>query len=72
MQIRVSVVPRSMKAEVIEVEGGYKIRVDVPASDGKANERLIELLSEYFKVKKSSVKILKGLKSRNKIVVIDK
>jgi uncharacterized protein YggU (UPF0235/DUF167 family) len=34
------------------------------------NKRLVEILSEYFKVSKSSVVISRGLKSRNKIIEI--
>jgi uncharacterized protein (TIGR00251 family) len=72
MEISVSIVPNSKKAEIVKVsENNYKIRVDAPASKNKANKRLIEILSEHFKVSKSSISIIKGLKSRNKIVEID-
>jgi uncharacterized protein (TIGR00251 family) len=72
MEITVSIVPNSKKPEIVKVsENNYKIRVDAPASKNKANKRLVELLSEYFKVSKSSISIIKGLKSRNKIVEID-
>lgn len=39
--------------------------------EGRANNRIIFLLSKYFKVPKSQVKIVSGLKSRDKIVEID-
>ena len=72
MKINVLVVPNSKDSGVTKVdETNYKIRVDAPALDGKANKRLIEILSDYFKVKKSSISIIKGLKSKNKIVEID-
>lgn len=72
MRINVLVVPNSKVSEVIKTdENSYKIRVDAPAVEGKANKRLIEILSDYFKVKKSSVKILKGFKNRSKIIEID-
>ena len=72
MKINVSAVPNAKKAEVEKIdEENYRVRVDAPASEGKANKRLIEILSEYFNVQKSSIKILKGIKSRNKIVNID-
>lgn len=72
MRINVIVIPNSKISEVIKTdENNYNIRIDATASEGKANIRLIEILSEYFKVRKSSIKILKGFKSRNKIVNID-
>jgi uncharacterized protein (TIGR00251 family) len=72
MEISVIIVPNSKSCEIVKVsENSYKIRVDVPASKNKANKRLVEILAEHFKVSKSSISIIKGLKSRNKIVRID-
>jgi hypothetical protein len=45
--------------------------VDAPALEGKANKRLIEIIAEHFNVSKSSIKILKGFKNRNKIIEIN-
>jgi hypothetical protein len=72
MKISIIAVPNSKMSEITKIdESTYRVRVDVPASKGEANKRLIEILAEYFKVSKSSVKILKGFKNRNKIVIID-
>ena len=72
MELKVAVTPNSKKLKVVKVsESEYRVRVDAPAVEGKANRRLIEIMSEYFKVPKASVNILKGLKSKNKIVEID-
>jgi uncharacterized protein (TIGR00251 family) len=72
MKITVNTIPNSKKLEIIKIsENSYKIKVDVPALKNKANKRLIEILSEYFKVSKSSISIIKGLKSRNKIIKIN-
>jgi len=37
----------------------------------KANKALIGVLSEYYKVKKSDIRIIAGGTSRNKIVEVD-
>jgi hypothetical protein len=72
MKISINVIPNSKTSEVIKIdESNYKVRVDAPASEGKANKLLIEILAEHFNVSKSSIKILKGYKNRNKIVSID-
>ena len=51
-------------------ENALEVRVDERAVDGRANKRLLEILSEHYKVPRSSVTILRGTKSRDKIVEI--
>ncbi len=69
MKLKVRVVPNAKKQEVIEGEV-WKVKVRAPPEGGRANEELIEILAKHFGVKKSAVKILKGLKSREKVIVI--
>jgi uncharacterized protein (TIGR00251 family) len=52
-------------------EREYKIRVLSPPSEGKANKEVIAVLASHFHLPPSRVKILKGKKSRQKIVVLD-
>jgi uncharacterized protein (TIGR00251 family) len=71
MRINVKTIPNSKKYQVEKISDDYfKVRVDAKAENGRANKRLVEILSEYFKVQKSSIVIAKGLKSRNKIIEI--
>jgi len=71
MKLNVTVIPNAKSYEVIKTdESNYKVRVDATAAEGKANRRLIEILAEHFNVSKSSIKILKGFKNRNKIIEI--
>ena len=71
MLINIKVTPRSSKNEIIpQSDGSYKIRLTVPPVDGKANEKIIELLSDYFDVAKSKVVIVRGESSRNKTLSI--
>lgn len=48
-----------------------KVRLAARAVDGKANEALIEFLAAHYNVPKRSVRIVGGLKSRQKRVEID-
>jgi hypothetical protein len=48
-----------------------KVRLAAPAVDGRANEALIEFLAAHYGVRKRDVRILSGLKSRQKRVEID-
>ena len=48
-----------------------KIRIRERAMDGKANDALIEFLAAHYRVPRRNVRILSGLKSRQKRVEID-
>jgi hypothetical protein len=52
-------------------ENHLEVFVTAPAKNGKANEALIKILAEYFTVSPSSISLIKGLKSRNKIFEIN-
>ncbi len=69
--IKIKVIPNAKKNKVVESEGLFKVYVNAPAVDGKANKALIEVLSEYFDVRKSSVRIVRGEKSREKVVEVN-
>ncbi len=69
--IEVRVEPRSSAKEIAGVIGNrLKVRLTAPPVDGAANKQLIEVLSEETGIKKSSITILKGLSSREKLVEI--
>lgn len=62
-------------ARVSEFAGRHgeriKVRLAARAVDGKANEALIEFLAAHYGVAKRDVRIVAGLKSRRKRVVIE-
>lgn len=70
-RIRVKVVSNAKKNEVLEENGKLKVYVKAPPIDGKANKALTELLARYFRVKKDVVRIIRGEKSREKIIEIN-
>lgn len=71
MRIYIKVSPRSSKNEVVKVsEGEYKVKLTAPPVDGAANEALIKLLSQHFKVSKSSISIAGGKTAKIKMVDI--
>ncbi len=69
--INIKVVPNAKKNEVIQQADHLKIKIAAPPVEGKANKVFIEVLAEYFNVKKSAIKIIKGEKSRDKVVMIE-
>ena len=48
-----------------------KIALQAPAVDGKANDALIDFLSENLKIKKKHIFIVTGQTSRCKVIMID-
>ena len=72
MQLRIKVLPRSKKNEVIDLgENQLRVKLVSPPSAGRANKELIETLARYYGKRKSSIIIKKGRASRDKIVEID-
>ena len=70
-KLKIKVITNAKKNAVVEGEGMLKVYVNAPPVDGKANKVVAEVLAEHFKVRKSSVKILRGEKSKEKIIEID-
>ena len=70
MKINVKVIASAKRNEVIKDESSLKVYVNKPAINNKANLAVIELLADYFKIRKNLVKIIKGEKSQNKIIEI--
>ena len=68
--IEVKVIPRSSRNLVKEENGRYKATLTIAPEKGKANKALIDLLADYFKVKKNRIRIVKGEHSPNKIIEI--
>lgn len=60
---------RQEKIEKID-KNEYKIWVKEPAKDNKANEAVINIISDTLGVRKSSIQITKGLKSKSKLIKI--
>ncbi len=48
----------------------YIVSVKEPPVDGKANDAIVRVLVEYFKVPKTSVRIISGQTSKRKIIDI--
>ncbi|NWF51984.1 MAG: DUF167 domain-containing protein [Nitrospirae bacterium] len=70
MKISVRVKPNMKEDRIVKVGDVFTVSVKEPAREGKANEALINILSKYFKVTKSQIVILSGIKSKNKIIEI--
>ena len=77
MKIRVKAIANAKKSEILleKDENGedfYKIKISAKAKDGEANEAIIEALAKYFSLRKSSISLIFGEKSRNKVFLLQK
>ena len=71
MILELHVQPGASRSEFAGRHGErIKVRLAARAVDGKANEALIDVLSEHFTVARRSVRIVSGLRSRQKRVEI--
>ena len=68
--IQVRIIPKAKKVAVKKYGGGLKVYVTAAPIEGKANKALLEALIGYFKVKKSQLSIIKGKKTKNKLIRI--
>lgn len=71
MVISVRVTAGAKKNLWKEDSGVIKVYVRAPAVDGQANKALCCFVAEHFRVAKSCVAVIKGLKSRNKTIKIE-
>ncbi len=71
--IKVRVSPNAKRSGFEGLWNGthLKLALRAPAVDGKANEAVIDFLSDFFHIKKSQIKIVSGQINRCKIIRLD-
>lgn len=52
-------------------DGNFVVRVNSPPVEGKANERVCEILADHFGLPKSRVQLVAGHKSKKKTFQIE-
>jgi uncharacterized protein YggU (UPF0235/DUF167 family) len=71
MILHVRVTPKSSRNLIKEEKGSLKAYLTKPNQAGLAHAQLIDLLAEHLNVKKYQIRIIRGHKSRDKIIEID-
>ena len=72
MLLTIKVIPNAKQNRIEKTNEVLKVYVKSRPIKGKANMELIKLLAEYFGVSKTDIRIVKGEKSREKVVEIIK
>jgi hypothetical protein len=71
MLLSIKAKPSSQKEEVVKLnKNTFKVFVKEPPVKGRANQAIINLLANYFHIAKSQIRIVKGEKSREKVIMI--
>ena len=71
LTLKLHVQPNAKRSGIAGLHGdALKVRITAPAADNKANEELVDFLSETLGVPKSAVAIRHGATGRRKVVEI--
>jgi uncharacterized protein len=69
MYLKIKVRPNSRKTEVVKKsDDSFDVSVRAKPIEGEANEAVLEALSEFLSIPRSRLRLVRGAKSRNKIV----
>jgi len=72
MKIFVKAHPKSKKVQVLQKDADhYEVWVREAPDKGKANQAIIEALSDHLDVPRSRLSISSGHSSRNKVILIN-
>ncbi|QWK19848.1 MAG: DUF167 domain-containing protein [Hydrogenobacter thermophilus] len=72
MILEVRAKPKAKREYVKKItESVYEVAVKEPPQEGKANERIVVLLSYHLGIPKSCIKLLKGHTSKIKLFQVD-
>ena len=65
MELRVKVIPKSSRSEIVGAmaDGTLRVKIAAAPEKGKANDELRRLLAKTYNVRLSDVEILSGLTS---------
>ena len=70
MILKLRVIPNAKRNAIKSEKDVLKVYLSAPATEGKANKALIKFIAEHYDVKKSQVAIIRGEKSRDKLIEI--
>ncbi len=71
MQIRAKIIPNSKKRKIEKIgDNIFEIKTKSKPENNQANNEVIDILSDFFVVPISNVRIIRGHRGRNKIIEI--
>jgi uncharacterized protein (TIGR00251 family) len=71
MKLTILVKPNARHEKVeVQPDGSLKVHVNAPPQEGRANERVVEILAKHFKIPKSRIVVVHGATGRQKVIKI--
>ena len=70
MIVKVRVTPRARVQKIVANGDNLRVYTNVAPADGKANAAVIEMLAKHYGVPKSSIRIVRGETSHDKVIEI--
>ena len=70
MIVNVRVTPRARVQKIVANGDILRVYTNVAPADGKANAAVIEMLAKHYGVPKSSIRIVRGETSHDKVIEI--
>jgi len=72
VEINICVLPRSSISAIVGVYNSQlKVKLTKPPVDGKANAECCRVIAKALRVPKTSVRVIRGITARNKVIIID-
>jgi uncharacterized protein (TIGR00251 family) len=71
IRLAVRVTPNASYNRITGLKNGVlQVKIKVPPEKGKANKELVAFIAERAGISKSAISIIKGMTSRNKVILI--
>ncbi len=70
MNIEIKVIPNAKKRAISRSDNGITVRVKALPLEGRANDELLDYLSDLFNIKRSAIRIVRGEKGRRKVLSV--
>ncbi len=68
---KIRVMPRARHNKItVDQNGTLRVHTTAAPVDGAANAAVIKMLAEYFDVPKTSIEIIRGSASRDKVICV--
>ena len=68
----VRVIPRARQNSItVDDDGTIRVHTTTAPTDGKANDAVIRALAKYWDVSRSSIHIIRGETSHNKVILVE-
>lgn len=73
MKLRLRVQPGAKRTALLKrmPSGEWKVAVSAPPVDGRANDAVVELMSDLLGVRRSQVTLARGATARSKVVEVE-